>query len=158
MGWGGLGKFQRSWVLARDDYKCQHFEYNTIFKEWWQCKNTKDLHVHHIYPVRWLRYHFCWVDPHRPHNLITLCKEHHLGASGVHPEMARALERYREGDKLAFDDMVAIHRELTEEGVVYWNTAWDLMYLRRARSQTQKYKINFPEKKRRRDWVRPRRR
>jgi len=89
MGWGGLGKFQRLWVLERDSFQCQHFDYNDKTRKWEQCKEVKDLHVHHIFPRRFMVYHYPWIDPHRPHNLITLCgREHHLGEKGVHPEMA----------------------------------------------------------------------
>jgi len=157
MGWGGLGKYQRLWVLERDGYCCQHFSYDDVLKTWLQCQEIEDLHVHHIFPVRWMRYHYPWIDPHRPHNLITLCgRTHHLGQEGVHPEMYRALMQYRDGDKLAFDDAVNMHRELTEHGEVYWDTTHDLQYIYRARSQTAGFKKKFPEKRRRADWKRPR--
>ena len=101
-------------------------------------------------------YHYPWIYPHRPHNIINLCgKTHHLGEEGVHPEMYRALEQYRLGDKLAFEEMVNMHRELTEHGEVYWNSKFDLQYSMRVRSQTARFK-KFPDKRRRADWIRPR--
>ena len=157
MSWGGLGVSQRKWVLKRDGYRCQHETYEDVMGGWEQCEETTDLHVHHIHPRRWMSQHYPWVDPNRPHNLITLCKNHHMGEDGVHPEMSRALEEYRSGDKLAFNSMSQMHRHMAEHGEGYWDTKHDLQYVKRAKTQTTKFKEKFPEMRRKRGWRRPRR-
>ena len=157
-GWGGIGVKQRRWVLERDGFRCQHRKWNG--HRWMQCTECqpKMLHAHHILPVRWLRHHMAHVDPHRAENLLTLCIRHHVGAKGVHPEMERALDCYRSGDKLSFHTVMKEHQRLTEGGVIYWDPKDDWQYGKTAKTQTRRFGQKFPEKRRRKPWRKPRKR
>lgn len=95
---------------------------------WTRCTNTSRLEVHHIIPRGWARMNM----PHSfevngVENGITLCKHHH---EMVHPDVPVARELHRNGNKAAFAEMMATRKELNEQGVPYWNTQWDLMFLR----------------------------
>lgn len=158
--WGGIGKLQRLWVLRRDGYRCQGRDFNDKTGKWEQCEERSNLHVHHILAQRWMKTHLPHRDPHRPHNLITLCgPKHHNGENGIHPDMYRALQDYRAGNKDAFEDRMKARQQLTEHGEVYWDTSRDWMLLRIARRLTAKYSRGnpYPEKRRRKDWRPPRR-
>ena len=158
--WGGLGKLQRNWILLRDGNRCQHHRF--IKGRWVRCNIRKDLHVHHIFPQRGNKSWSPHRDPHRPQNLITLCgNNHHNGTNGVHPDMARALEQYREGDKEAFDNKMKARQVLVENGEVYWNTTWDWLYsfiAKRATNSFSQRHGKYPEKRRRKEWKQPKRR
>jgi len=153
--WGAIGVPQRRWVLRRDGNRCQHFSF---LGRWVQCTVRRDLHVHHILPQRHMTTHVRHIDPHRPNNLITLCKFHHNGKNGVHPDMHRALQNYRKGDKASFEDTMKGRNVLVQSGEIYWNTKFDWQYTRRAKKLTASYskKYPYPRKRRRPGWKKPR--
>lgn len=150
---------QRSWVLARDNGRCQFRIYNN--GRWTPCTmKYKALHVHHIVPRGWYAYHFgfnkAWDDPHNvngPFNLITLCDLHHVGYNQpigyehcVHPDNIIALQSYRKGDKDAYKKMLEKRKVLTEKGIPYWITGWDWAFKRIVDNITPAflYKHPFP--------------
>lgn len=159
-GWGGIGKLQRKWILERDSDehgpRCQHRSFRN--GRWVQCERRDGLHIHHIYPQRANKRWSPHKDPHRPENLITLCgDDHHNGPQGVHPDMSRALDRYRDGDKQAFEDTMKGRQALVDAGEVYWNTKWDWLYSKIVKRRNAIFSRGnpYPEKRRRKGWKPP---
>lgn len=95
---------------------------------WIRCKNTTYLQVHHIVPRGWARVN---LNPRFPVNGISngicLCQSCH---EKVHPDVPVARYHYRFGRKDAFMQMMNIRKTLNYEGVPYWETKWDLMFIR----------------------------
>jgi len=73
-----LTKKQRDWVRKRNGNRCVHCWYDEDKGGWVRCKEHRGLQVHHIRPQGWSDKHL-ENDPDRPHNLVTLCEQHHTG-------------------------------------------------------------------------------
>ena len=79
----------RKLVLARDNFLCQLFL---------NCTN-KRLHVHHVYPERWVRRWMPGADPHCMPNLLTVC-------NASHAELTAAERHLYSGNFLEFRRLV----------------------------------------------------
>lgn len=121
----------RDWWRRVGGNKCQ----THIYEErtgWRICGSNHYIQVDHIDPES-----VQLVEGHDPNNSIGIprCKEHHVGkglvrdADGTmryasygepqwsrHPDMGKALDQYRQGDKDAFKKAAMHHRELAEQG------------------------------------------
>jgi hypothetical protein len=138
-----MTKKQRDWVVRRDDGRCQKMRY--AGDKWHQCENTDNLQVHHIHPSRAMEVWMPNLDPNTEDNLITLCKHHHVSKDGVHPDIAYAKSSWHKGDKDSFSNTFKERDLMLRRGKPYWNTLWDLLFVRRARKNTERYHKEHPE-------------
>jgi hypothetical protein len=136
---------QRKAILERDKYTCRHPDKS------FACGGK--LYVHHISCQRWSRdvLHLEWEEIDNPVNLITLCRNHHVGhPRSVHPDNQIALEAYRKGNKKAFIEMAEARNAKQERGEKYWNDEYDeemLEYARKATMRAAHKGWTFPWKK-----------
>lgn len=117
---------QKAWVKERDNWECQFPLSHLCFGE---------IQVHHIiaqyYAQAWLGLLEMAVNS--PSNLITLCENIHIGVNVrkepdvnlVHPDHFEARKKYRAGNKLAFQQVAIGHKQMTLEGLKYWNDTND---------------------------------
>lgn len=147
---GQFSPKQREWLLRRDEYRCQ-----------WPdgCPNhvgnvgSRNLHAHHILAAAYYREnynHNLSDDPHEqtesfPENGIILCRAHHTGKAGIHPDYYKALENYRKGDKGAFQKVGQKHYEMAGAGEIYWDTTLQVQLDRIAAQRTEDYLSAHPE-------------
>lgn len=128
----------RDWWKRVGGGKCQTHIYEE--KTGWRiCGSRSYIQVDHIDPES-----VQLVEGHDPNNSIGIprCKEHHVGkglvrdADGTlryasygepqwsrHPDMGKALDQYRNGDKDAFKKAAMHHRELAEKGLPIANSS-----------------------------------
>ena len=141
----GFTKAQRQWFLSADNNQCQ-FHYIGSDGRWHRCKNTTRLQVHHIVPRGWASMHYPKDFPlNGPNQGITLCEFCHVGnPDSVHPDTLDAQEAYRNGDKDAFKKMMDKRYELNRQGIPYWNTKYDLMFVRIVQKRNVAYLRNHP--------------
>ncbi len=140
--WRPMSRLQRDWVVRRDGNRCQKFVF--VNGRWLQCKEKRDIQVHHIYCKRAMELWSPDVCPHTPDNLLSLCRCHHVSEDGVHQDAAYALKNYRRGDKDAFKKMFAERELKLQRGQIYWNSQWDILFLRRAAKMTARYLSRKP--------------
>jgi len=130
---------QRRAIRERDDHRCQ-FPECPISP---QC-NPRRLECHHIKPQGYLKRF--GVDPDFPENALTICERAH---DAIHPDRVAAKERYRRGDKKAFQELHPERQRKLEEKKPYWQEKWDRAMGTIALKRTQQAKKNgweFPEK------------
>lgn len=122
----GFNPKQREFFLNAYGHRCAfHWKENG---KWVRCKNTRNLQIHHIYPRGWCKLNMRRSFPVNGANQgICLCTSHHWR---VHPDMLPASKAYKRGDKLAYESMMETRRKLNSDGIPYWNTTWDLQFLR----------------------------
>lgn len=127
----GFTKAQRQFFLDADGYRCQ-FHYVGDDGKWHRCRNTTELQIHHVVPRGFASMHYPQDFPiNGPCQGITLCAMHHcLSPDSVHPDTFVAHNAYREGDKDAYKKMMEKRYELNRQGIPYWNTRYDLMFVR----------------------------
>ena len=138
-----LSQNQKKWILRRDGNRCQKFRF--VNEKWIQCPNTTNLQVHHILARRAIE---VWGlgNPHTPKNLITLCKNHHVGdADSVHPDIPIATRDYGRGNKEAFKDLGTERNLQLKRGKPFWSTMFDSQFIRRAEVNTEKYQQKYPD-------------
>lgn len=135
-----LTKRQRQWVIDRDVGQCMWHTYYPG-KGLVRCPNKTNLHVHHIKPHRWLARKFTNVIE-LPENLITLCKNHHIGR--IHPDMHAALRNYHR-DRASIKKVFSKRDELVAQGVPYWVQRWDDFFQWLAKEATSAYKVPWPK-------------
>lgn len=141
----GFTKKQREFFLDAYGHQCAfHWKQNG---KWIRCKNTKRLEVHHIYPRGWCRVNMSRRFPvNGIQQGIVLCRHHHWW---VHPDMSPAMQEYRRGNKQAIKQMMERRKELNQKGKPYWNTQWDLLFLRLNKRfvgrYTQRTKRKYPQ-------------
>lgn len=125
----GFSDAQRRWFLARDQ-RCQ-FHY-VLDGHWVRCNNTEHLEIHHIVPRGYASRHYPEDFPlNGAYNGIVLCKLHHtMSPTGVHPDTFKAHNDYVNGNKNAYNEMVQKRYELNKKGIPYWNTQYDLQFVR----------------------------
>ena len=148
---GILGAFspkQRAWFLRRDEFRCQDPDCHDRVRP-----DGKGLHVHHILPQGFWEAQFGQEQlgeeaesPHQPWNGITLggaC--HHNSYIGVHPDYAKALDVYREGDKESFKKVAKNHGGMADDGEIYWDPKKDLLYHGIATDRTEDYLLEHSD-------------
>lgn len=142
----GFTDSQRRWILERDGYRCQ-FRMMQL-GHWVRCRNTKDLHVHHVVPRFWASLHYPWdFEINGVSNGITICAGHHVGKGldienapyVIHADNIRAYIAYRNGNRNAFNEMLEARGDLARRGIPYWVTTWDMMLLRIAQREAAKF-------------------
>lgn len=137
-----LTKSQREWIYTRADQ----------LSEWTNTAHY-NYEIHHIRPVGWQVYNFNEhpEEYNSPYRLILLGKEEH---HQIHPDVPQALERYRRGDKKAFEKIFKHRRTLMEQGKKYWITTWDESFLQTAHRRTVDFmRAGNPWPTRRVRWV-----
>jgi len=152
----GFSKKQRSWVLERDHYRCSMMIYDHGSSLWSRCPTTTDLQVHHVIPRGWFTKHILplksnW-DVNGPDNGITLCSTHHIGKQAeksqsiyiIHPDTEVARLAYSQGDYASFEEMVRNRTVLNENGIPYWNTRWDWLFVRLMKMRNERHDIEYP--------------
>lgn len=147
-----LTQKQKDWIKARDDHA-------SMFPERWDENSYKPtrrlgiLHVHHIIPQGWgiRRLGMTASEINHPYNLITLSEYEHIDI--IHAQdVPNAKKAYR-GDKDAFFKMFERRRSLVDRGIKYWLDTYDEIFLRIAKSRTDRYEAAgnvFPTKRTRR--------
>lgn len=142
----GFSSSQRAWFLEAYGHRCAF--YSKIRGKWLRCRNTDRLQLHHIYPRGFYRENMHPdFNVNGSQNGIILCEDHHVGKFGVHPDTYRARLAYRGGDKNAFNEMMDIRKELNKAGIPYWNTCYDLMFIRTNQRFVGRYhakKFKYP--------------
>lgn len=138
----GFTQKQRRFFLDAFNNRCGfHTKANGV---WLRCVNTTELEVHHIVPRGW-----CKLNMRKSFAVngirqgIPLCRYHH---HQVHPDMKPALKAYREGNKQAFEQMMERRKRLNEQGRPYWNTEWDLLFIRLNLRFVGKFTAKFKQK------------
>lgn len=134
----GFTKKQRQFFLDVYGHQCAfHWKVNG---RWVRCKNTRNLQIHHIVPRGWCRENMNRRFPtNGAGNGIALCPHHHVGPQGVHPDTYEAKIAYREGNRKAYEVMMAKRREMNKDGRPYWDTTWDMMFARLNKRFVSKY-------------------
>lgn len=122
----GYTKRQRAWFMrVYGNQCCFHEKRNGI---WLRCGQENNLELHHIYPRGWwstnMKKDF---EINGKDNGIMLCRKHHRI---VHPDVTEALRNYHKGLGEVFGQMKKKRFDLCERGIPYWNTIYDLMFLR----------------------------
>lgn len=150
-----LTEKQKTWVRDRDDNRC-NFPVSHTESSYSRCGRRRlftEVHIHHIVPYSWAARRLGWEPEsiNSPTNLITLCKEHHFAY--VHgTDMRDIFERYRD-NKQAYQIMFERRRQLTDQGIPYWDTQWDELFRLIAEGRTERYLaggFEFPIPRRRR--------
>ena len=121
---------QRMAVQNRDGKKC-----NLPAEH--DCRGR--LEVHHLLPQG-----YCGVlniDPDFPENVLTICKNSHVGSDGIHPDIAEALQNYHIDPK-AMERVREQRTELLANHEIYWNTKWDRQMSAVAVRNTQQAEKN----------------
>ena len=142
-----LTKKQRTWVLDRDDNRC-NFPTHYTEQTYDRCGRRRlftQVHVHHIVPYSWASRRLGWEpeDINSPYNLISLCKDHHFGF--VHgTDMRDIFQQYRDNNQ-AFQIMFERRRRLTDQGIPYWDTQWDDVFKQIAEGRTDRRILNHSE-------------
>ena len=122
----GFSRNQRKWILNAFGNQCGF--HSKVNGKWVRCKAKRKLQVHHIHPRGWCRVNMRpTFNVNGMHNAIPLCVTHH---EMVHPDVIKARASYRQGNKNAFAEMSGIRAKLNWQGIPYWDTTWDLMFLR----------------------------
>lgn len=129
---------QRKFILERDEYHC-HFPIRYTDYSYRPSRRTDKLQIHHIVAYRFAQEYLGWsVDQiNSPYNLITLSEHYHIGV--IHPDIVVAKEKYRQGDKEAFNYCFSHRRKLCDEGKPYWFTLYDEVLTRIAKERTDKH-------------------
>lgn len=140
----GFTKKQREFFLEAFGHRCAfHWKVNG---RWVRCQNTRQLEVHHIYPRGWCKENM-GINFHvnGSEQGIVLCRHHHWQ---VHPDMIPASVLYREGNKKAYEDMMSVRKNKNRNGIPYWDTKWDLLFIRLNRKFVGKYtaknRVKYP--------------
>lgn len=133
-----LTQKQRLAVVNRDGKKC-----NLPAEH--DCRGQ--LQVHHILPQAYSG--LLKLNPDFPENLITICKNAHVGnADSIHPDIAEALQNYHTDPK-AIERVREQRAELMVNQEIYWNPKWDRILSATAVRNTQRAKDKgwfLPEK------------
>jgi hypothetical protein len=119
--------------IVRDDNKCQDPNAAIV------CGGR--LEVDHILPQRFAKDALGMVDTEYdvPDNLLTRCKNHHIGhPDSHHPDTLEALTAYRGGDKDAFKKMAEARDQRLAEKKLCWNNNHDAEARVVARERTKK--------------------
>ena len=129
--------------LARDEYYC-HFPIRFTDKTYRPSRRTEKQQIHHVDPYRYAQVHLGWnlEQINSPENLITLSERYHIGV--IHPDIFVAKEKYRNGDKQAFEYCFAHRRRLCDAGGVYWFNAYDDVFKRIAYERTNRFSQDYP--------------
>lgn len=113
-------------------------------------RRTDNLQIHHIVPYRYAQVILNWDTEsiNAPENLITLSEHYHVGV--IHPDIFVAKEKYRQGDKQAFEYCFAHRRRLCDDGGIYWYNAYDDVLKKIATERTARYLQEYPQRRIRR--------
>jgi len=126
---------QRKWFFRRAGGKCES-EILPPGGRKKRCGSRKDLVVCHIFPPGWCKtWRPGWNDD-GPNNGIVLCGS--CMALRFHDWRA-AHGRYVDGDRSAFKKMAAQRVISTKRGKTYWDTSFDLRFIRIARRETARH-------------------
>lgn len=127
----GFSDAQRRWIIQRDESQCQ-FHYVGSDGKWHRCHNKAKLQVHHIVARGFASLHYPTDFPvNGAYNGICLCELHHImSPQSVHPDAFIAHNEYVAGNKNAFNEMMQKRYELNKKGIPYWNTQYDLQFVR----------------------------
>lgn len=142
-----LTKKQRTWILDRDDNRC-NFPKHFTTDSYDRCGRRRlltQVHVHHIVPYSWAARRLGWEPEqiNNPYNLIALCKDHHFAY--IHgTDMRDIFQQYRD-NKQAYQMMFERRRLLTSEGVPYWDTQWDTLLKHIAEGRTNRFTAEHSE-------------
>lgn len=141
----GFTEAQKRWFRERDGYRCQmHWVENG---RWVRCKNT-DVQIHHIIPRGWASMHYPVGFPvNGMNNGICICASCHVGKNigitnpphVIHIDNIIAENAYRKGDKNAYKKMFEQRLRLSEKGIPYWQTQFDMMLMRIVQKENGRF-------------------
>ena len=141
---------QRKWIRERDGNVCQACILGLPHSS--ECTGRPGLEphkrknqVHHVIPQRYAKV-IGMETADFAENGITLGASFHQ--EDIHPDMKKALHRYRGGDKGSFKRVGVDRNALLSEGVIYWNSTHDRLLSTRAIQNTQRHEKDnpFPKK------------